>query len=785
MLQTIKDTLERLTLNVQTGSVGFTRRSFFFAPLVVGAISFWLLAFVAQYHEIYRDIVQRQQVVKAVLGLLSMGFFASVLYAWHRTVSSELIDDLYPDHADPHLDRRITRIREMLSATAAALPMFGLATGVTLSFPRDLAARLADLAPALGALPQHLQLTRDLTQVKAATVLVAIFAWVAALALLNGLHRGVGRSAQRRLLTAAEVATVVFLSSALILPLLSDHAIDILAQALGPLGVSGLFLTAVTVILRRVTMVAATVQSAVVGPLAFVFFSFAMSSRTARRRLVNSVYVTMILLIGLFVYVNLLSRSPSPEVHSRQSTSKGVDALTGELRDWLQTRRDRGQSERYPVFVVAAQGGGIYAASAAATFLAQMEELCPGFSQHIFAISGVSGGSVGSSIFNGLMQRRPQVDRVACRERGLPSRGAAGAGTLTSTVTQIILQDHLSPVLYTWLTDAVLGFVQLPLPPHLRITSPGGREIVLQRSFQRAFDAAAGPAAKQVEGCGNSHSGLVGLSVNYADHWCRASEAPALVLNATWTENGYRVAFSPFALHPIGDGTLFSFSEIEKIGSFGDCGLKGVSLVEAAVVSARFPAIMPSWTLNCRSAPRGQGEAAASRIRGTFVDGGYADNSGAATALEIFNGLNRAVGAMARGGSPANIDLRLILLTDAPSMPEETDNNGQWFGDTSAPVTTLLNVRELLARRAVTQAVSQAGRDDDNPVMIVQLDQDTFPLTLGWKISDTTNDLVQLMLGASGTDNAGCGKPMNTAVDIICKNSANVARIKALLSPRR
>lgn len=784
MLEAINDTLERLKLNVRTGSVGFARRSFFFAPLAVGAVSFWLLAFVAQFHEIYRDIVQTGQFAKAATGLLSMAFFASVLYVWHKSVSTDQIDDLYPDHADPHLDRRLTRIREMLSVAAAALPMIGLATGVTLSFPREIAVRLTELAPALGSLPQYVRLTKELGQVKAGTVLVAVLAWAAAFALLNVLHRGFAKSVQDRLLAAAEIATVVFLSSALILPMISHDAVVVVAQALGPLGVSGLVLTAVTILVRRAIMIASSLQTALFGPLAFVFFSFAMSSRTVRRRMVNSIYATMFVLIGLFVYVNLFSRAATPELHSREARGKNTDEITSALRDWLVSRRDRGQSQRYPVFVVATQGGGIYAASAAATFLTQMETACPGFSQHIFAISGVSGGSVGSSVFNALMQRRPQVEKVDCLESVGSLRGNPGPDALTPVASQIILQDHLSPVLYTWLTDAVLGFVQLPLPPRWRIQSPGGREVVLERSFQRAFEAASGPVRKAVDGCGGPSAGSA-LSAAYSGHWCLASAAPALVLNATWTENGYRVAFSPFALHSIGDGTLFSFSEIEKIGSFGDCGLKDVSLAEAAVVSARFPAIMPSWTLNCRSVARGRGEAGISRIRGTFVDGGYADNSGAATALEIFAGLSRAAAAITRGGGAAEVDLRLILLTDAPSMPEAADNNGQWFGDTSAPVTTLLNVRELLARRAVTRAVSQLGRDDDNPVMIMQLDQDTFPLTLGWKISDTTNDLVRLMLGASGTLSTGCDNPMNAAVDIICKNSANVGRIKALLTAPR
>ena len=57
------------------------------------------------------------------------------------------------------------------------------------------------------------------------------------------------------------------------------------------------------------------------------------------------------------------------------------------------------RAEIYPVFVVSAQGGGLYAAYNTATFLARLIDLCPGFRRHLFAISSVSGGSVGAAVF--------------------------------------------------------------------------------------------------------------------------------------------------------------------------------------------------------------------------------------------------------------------------------------------------------------------------------------------------------------------------------------------------
>ena len=61
------------------------------------------------------------------------------------------------------------------------------------------------------------------------------------------------------------------------------------------------------------------------------------------------------------------------------------------------------ENTKYPVYIIAAEGGGIYAAHHAAVWLSRMQDICPSFAQHIFAISGISGGSVGGSVFAGLI----------------------------------------------------------------------------------------------------------------------------------------------------------------------------------------------------------------------------------------------------------------------------------------------------------------------------------------------------------------------------------------------
>jgi hypothetical protein len=81
-----------------------------------------------------------------------------------------------------------------------------------------------------------------------------------------------------------------------------------------------------------------------------------------------------------------------------------------------------------PIYIVAAEGGGIRAAYWAASAL-QALEATPGFREHVFALSGVSGGSVGVAIW-------------AASVRSLMCGGTQGA-----TATEMLAGDFVSPPL--------------------------------------------------------------------------------------------------------------------------------------------------------------------------------------------------------------------------------------------------------------------------------------------------------------------------------------------------
>lgn len=432
------------------------------------------------------------------------------------------------------------------------------------------------------------------------------------------------------------------------------------------------------------------------------------------------------------------------------------------FRAWLNERKT---GPRYPVFIVAAQGGGIYAASTAGAFLATLQDHCPAFARHVFAISAVSGGSVGASLFNAAFadsiargtNRKATVDvEPGC------DRFFAAPGELSERMRAITQDDHLSPVLATLVPDLISPLLpDIGRKPKCAMSASAsfGRDQILEKSFLYSFRA-SDPLKRRLDTgvCANHPDGNLMIQP-FSKGWSEKGDAPALVLNATWVETGYRVAFSPFDLGPIGGGTLYSFGNLKDNPA-------DPPLIEAAVISARFPVIMPPWIFNLDGGGRL-----------TFVDGGYADSSGAATALQLYNQIQKI------GGDA--IDLYLITLTDKfkAITPKDVRPAGlapvrSVIYDALSPATTLLSVRDLQSRKALKEANAQL----DDKMIVVQLDQKAFPLPLGWKLSGLSGDIIRLTIG----DPANCppgAERGDTALMIAARNSCELKRIVELLAP--
>ena len=748
-------------------------RTIFWGPLIAGMSILFLFAGIPQSREVYLGIIEANELRNALVGLIFVGFLCALLNYWQYKLTTNMIDRSYLEHGDRAIDRVMMTMRRYLVIVCACLPLIGLGLGLGFLVLEAREARskfgsaMAHLAgDNWGAtFPEFGTATTVLSLVPVYLVAGVIFAGIVAYLIFTyALPSDFLVKWRARVRPAIFYAGAALTVAAMVMPLTCQDCVVAASQALGPLAVGTIVLIA--------------------GVFCVMFVSIASSvNRWPIMGIVTSflvVYMALQIWRALTPSDKTALPSPTAQVYSDQ-------VLLDQYKAWFAARKKadvpafdiaKGRSGRYPVFIVAAQGGGIYAMSAAASFLAAMQDTCPGFAQHVFAISGVSGGAVGAALFSALNAQQPLTSEIGCGNES----NAREETSLSEKTKRVVRQDHLSPALAMIWPDIVRKY---------REDVSFDRSSLLERSLACAFEPPTN--WRTCGGAGANVLDVKGLRVPFSAHWKPDLRSPALVLNTTWVETGFRAAFAPFPLHSISDGTLYTFYGSDaKYPGKGDFEVVGASvpnnrsLIEAAFVSARFPLIVPAWPINATLSERPP-----LTRHWNFVDGGYVDNSGASTALELYAALKEHIG---KTGDP--VDLYLVLLTAADISPNLRDiKDGTSFSDTVAPATALLSVRGQLSSRAVIRAIDQiepnprpgqlAGRAGATKVLVVNQKQSTFELPLGWKISQTTDDIVRLMLGRSDLCNAQPHGPLDEsirdAVSVIRDNSCVKLRLMNLL----
>ena len=247
----------------------------------------------------------------------------------------------------------------------------------------------------------------------------------------------------------------------------------------------------------------------------------------------------------------------------------------------------------FPILVVAAEGGGARAAYWTGSVLGELNKVRPASGlavrDHIFMISGVSGGSVGTASYGASLVVEDN-----------------GGQAVERTVQQFLTQDFLSPVTAGALYhDFFTDFVPLPL-------TALDRSRWLEGSWITGWKRAA------------PETNLFGEDYRYL--WTGPGRAslgalnavPLLVFNTTSVRTGSTWKVSPVRF--AGEPGCKSQDFVDLI----EPGGRGMSLATSAHLSARFTGISPSGRISLKGyedCPKDGFD--------RFVDGAYFENSGA------------------------------------------------------------------------------------------------------------------------------------------------------------
>ena len=406
--------------------------------------------------------------------------------------------------------------------------------------------------------------------------------------------------------------------------------------------------------------------------------------------------------------------------------------------------------------VVAAQGGGLYAAYHAAYYLALRADTEPGFAESVFAVSGISGGSVGAGVY------------WAIRKSGICAENLAG-DCHVQAVRNILRRDYLSPVLSGLLIrdnlDSVLPFTALwPWP----VDRGHVMEDMLVK-FLRKHNA---------DKLGEILEGPFSESPDFD------KGAPLLLLNTNWADTGENWVASP--LREYANGHSGRILTVEG---------NDLSMRNAMVNSARFPFVTPPGRVRVLMAVRCFGtlndagkveydDACMARdkfeteTQDTFktdiryrpadlrdcidakdpkdskdqcmfkeatyvaqlVDGGYFDSSGVETVMTLLSSLQE------EGGAKPGYEIEVLVLTSAGKAEDPKIK-----GFVGAPASAFLGAWGSRSDHSIAHLNEFFGKDADKLVKITEnrIRPDTFNYTLSWYLTPGTFDDIEKLVKAA------------------------------------
>lgn len=401
-----------------------------------------------------------------------------------------------------------------------------------------------------------------------------------------------------------------------------------------------------------------------------------------------------------------------------QDTRAPIDA---HFRAWLAPRLQAWRADPanankpYPLFLVAAEGGGIRAAYWTATVLGALQDRNAQFADHVYAMSGVSGGSLGIASF-AAMHKASQNDaafETACKQDGQIS--------YEMCLRAFLRNDFLAPPVGRMLYgDLIQRFIPFPIRTFDRATA-------IELAWEKNWQALTGtdyfnePFLQLYTG-GNTN-------------------LPMLFLNGTWVEKGYRTLST--GVKP--DAHFLTVRDMHAISG------QQLRLSTAVHNSARFTFVSPAGTVK-----KANGD-----TWGHVVDGGYFENSGTTTLADTYRAIQLAAGDAWSGVRPT-----VLMITNDPHQDDTAEALATpKANELRSPIDAMLNTRSGRGSQARAQMQEILGTRGIYKEFGLQ--NIGGPVPLGWMLSRAAMNTMDKRLGCYIDELEG-GDPLKMTAGQAC-----------------
>jgi hypothetical protein len=368
----------------------------------------------------------------------------------------------------------------------------------------------------------------------------------------------------------------------------------------------------------------------------------------------------VIVIVFAFALAELRDTGLIPDNHGVRETTGALPARTDiatAFRAFLADSATRYKTpEPVPVVLVAASSGGLAAAYWTATVLGDLADKAPGFSKQLFAVSSVSGGSLGS-LETLAMLSEPHLPS-GCPGIRVCTQHALGADFLAPTLGSLLYPDFLQ------------RFLPVPVFPD--------RAAALEMAWEAQWRA--------VTGDNRLAEPFLRLWTNPQKPW------PVLFLNSTSVLRGDRLLTSNLQFS--GSDMDISLDAADLLGR----AHADLPASAAADTGARFPLFGPVGAVRDR---------VTGQIADLIVDGGYFEDFGATTLLETLD----VLAEVARRDKIA-VRFVVIQIVGAPAAAVEKPDDAILPRGVWGPLDTLLHTREargLAATHALARRVAALG----------------------------------------------------------------------------